>query len=585
MRVSLGRATGLLALLIAGCSEATGPNSAGLTPGEFSPVKTSAEATMTILQGDGQFATAGSPGAFVTIDPAIQLRDLSGNPISGETINFTASNTGARVGVGDAPGSRFFDGVTNAQGTVIVRWRLGTVGGQTLTAQAGSGGVLVTFRAIATSDGSAPVISKVQGDGLGQNSGQMRGHPARTNPVVIVEDGAGVDLPNVDVTWTADKGGSGSPPTSTTNTTGNASTVWTFGTSTGLHTIFAKLAAGPAGTPLQNVAQANFQVTPLTQGTAMNKVNGDGQTVTAGTGNKIGPKDPGVQIVTATGNVGTGVEVKFVFGTGTSDCSGNTSKFVPTNADGVALTAWCLTSGTTGTKTLNAFAGSFSSTFTATATVGAPTTLTIIQGQSCAGAVGSTCSQDPTVRLTDASGNGVDGTQITFDPSGNGVASNGSNSGNPIIVTTSGGGFAAVRWTLATTSGAQTLVATAASGHSVTFNATATAGAPTQILKINGDNQVGAPNTQTARDPTVQVLDQYGNAVNGRTIVWTAQTTGSTIQPSSLCGGTTTANSNTTGCGDGRASGIWTLGPAGTHTLRADVSGTTLTTTFTATAQ
>lgn len=579
MRVSLGRTTGLLALLALACSEATGPNSAGLTPGELSPVKTSAEATMTIAQGDGQFAQNSN---FTSIDPAIQLRDLGGNPIANEPITFTVSNASARVGIGSDPQGTSYTTNTNSSGVAIARWKLGTNGGQTLQAQAGNGGVLVTFRGIATSNGSAPVFVKAQGDGAGQNDGQMRGHPARTNPTVTVQDGAAVVLPNVDVTWTASGNGSASPPTSATGTNGNASTVWTFGTATGAHTMTARMAAGPPGTQLQNVTPAVFTVTPLAQGTSMTKLQGDNQTAVAVAGTKIGPKDPTVQIA----GVAAGVQVKFTFGAGTDDCNSNTVKFVATNADGIAATAWCLTGTTLGSKSLTAVAGSFSATFTASATVGTANAIAKVQGDNCSGQVASTCSPDPTVRVTDVNGNGVDGYVVTFNPSGDGVATNGTNSGGLIQVTTANGGYAAARWTLGTTSGAQTMEASGSGGLTTTFNATATAGPSTSITKINGDDFVGPANTQTTKDPTVQVKDQYGNAKNGVVIEWVIVTPSSArVTPTSLCGGTTTATSNTTGCTDGRAAALWTFGTAGTQQLKATVQGTALSVTFNGIAQ
>jgi adhesin/invasin len=587
MRVSLGRATALLAILVAACSEGTGPNSTGLKAGGASATVTTSQGTLTITQGDGQFTQGGN---FLSIDPAVQLKDLNGAAIAGEPITFIANQTTARVGLGSAPTANSFIVNTDANGNAIVRWKLGTTSaGQTLQAQAGSGGVLVTFRAIGTSNGTAPVIVKVQGDGSGQNDGQMRGNPARTNPTVLVQDGAAVALPNVDVTWTADKGGSGAPPTSTTDASGNAATVWTFGTSTGAHTMTARLAAGPAGTQLQNVAAANFTVTPLGQGTAMNKVNGDGQSVVATTGQRIGPKDPGVQIVDGSGTgISGGVQVRFVFSNGTTDCSGNTEKFVTANSSGVALTAWCLgTSPTLGTKRLSAFAGSLSTTFTATATVGQPTSLTIVQGDNCSKTVGQTCTPDPTVNLADANGNPVSGITITFTASGNGSLQNGSNSGNPISVSTDANGNAAARWTLGTTAGSQTLTAVASSGQTVTFNATAAAGASSQIIKINGDATVTTAGNFTPRDPTVQVLDQFGNAKNGVLINWVPDA-GSSAFPSNINGGTTTPTSNTTGSGgtgqNGTAIARWQLNSVGTHQLTATVNGTTITTTFTGTA-
>lgn len=590
MRVSLGRATALLAILVAACSEGTGPNST-LTAGKISPVVASGQGTMTIAQGDAQFAQNGNT---VSIDPAIQLLDNNGSPIANEPITFTPDQTTSRVGTGTPPfPNRSFIANTNSNGIAIVRWTLGTTnGGQTLTAQAGSGGLTAVFRAVATSDGSAPTIVKVQGDGAGQNSGQMRGNTARTNPTVLVQDGAATALPNVDVNFacTSGTGGTGcvtTPSTAKTASNGTAGTVWTFGTGTGAHRVTVTLSAGAPATQLQNVAAAVFSVTPLTQGTGISVVQGNNQTVVAGTGNKIGPRDPAVQITTSTGNVGAGIEGKWTFGAGTDDCNGNTTKTTATDANGILISAWCLTGSTTGTKTVTVTAGSFSQTFTATANAGAPATMTILQGNPCNQVVATTCTSDPTIQLQDAGGNNVSGISITFTASGNGVLNNGNQSGNTITVTTGSNGQAAARWTLGTTAGSQTLTAVASSGQSVTFNSTATAAASAAINKINGDATVTTAGNFTPRDPTVQVVDQYGNGKNGVLVNWSPDT-GSSAFPSNINGGTTTPTSNTTGTGGtnvaGSAIARWQLNTVGTHTLTATVNGTSITTSFTGTA-
>lgn len=591
MRVSLSRATGLLALLIAGCSEATGPNNSMLSPGDGILPSHGSTGTVTIVQGDGQLAAT---GAFTSIDPAIQVRDANGTAIANHPVTCVATPSTARVGLGDSPPSAAHNTTTNSSGTAIVRWRLSTTeGGNFLTCTA-DGGLSATFRAIATSTGNAPTIVKIQGDAAGQNTGQMRGHPARVNPTIQVQDTDASVLPDVDVTFTPSGDGTASPSFARTGTVasgGTAATVWTLPT-TGAATLTVRLAWGAAATQLQNVAAAVFTVTPVVRGTTMTKLQGDASSNPSGTaetgvagGGRMGPRDPAVQITDAAGAGVSGAEVKFTFSTGSDDCNGNTTKFVATDASGIARTAWCTVGSTTGTRTLTATAGTLSATFTGTATAGAPASMSCIQAcTTYTGSVGSTVTPDPTVRVLDANGIGVSGVQVTFDPSGNGVAHNGSNSGNPIVVTTDANGFAAVRWVLATTSGAQTLLATAASGQTYTFNATATAGPVTQLLKINGDNQTAPANTQTPRDPTVQALDQYGNVVNGATITWTATSPSSSrVTPSSLCGGTTTATTNTTGCSDGRAAALWTFGAAGPQVLTASTNNVTAT--FNGTAQ
>lgn len=124
----------------------------------------------------------------------------------------------------------------------------------------------------------------------------------------------------------------------------------------------------------------------------------------------------------------------------------------------------------------------------------------------------------------------------------------------------------------ATNMGAAQVIASVASGASVTFALTAIAGAPASLTKVYGDQQTGVVNTQLKSLIGVHVADTYGNPVDA--LVNFVVTAGSgAVLPASTQSGST-----------GTTAVQWTLGPTvGTQTVSAQV-GSGLSVTFTATA-
>jgi plastocyanin len=89
---------------------------------------------------------------------------------------------------------------------------------------------------------------------------------------------------------------------------------------------------------------------------------------------------------------------------------------------------------------------------------------------------------------------------------------------------TDANGIASSAWSLGTGSGAQTARATVtgASGSPVTFTATAAAAAAATLAKAGGDGQSGEINTQLPLPVGARVTDQFGNAVGGTGVNWSA---------------------------------------------------------------
>lgn len=190
--------------------------------------------------------------------------------------------------------------------------------------------------------------------------------------------------------------------------------------------------------------------------------------------------------------------------------------------------------------------------------------LAIQDGNNQTVAVGQPVGVPPSVRVTNSTGSGVSGVAITFAvASGGGTLTGGSQTTNAQGVATVGG------WVVGTAPGANTLTASIqGTSSSVTFTATAAAGAPATLEKAAGDGQTAAVKTAVAVKPSVRVLDQHGNPVASATVVFSVTGGGG-----SVAGGTQQTNAS------GVATvGDWILGPTdGANALSATVQGTALT--------
>ena len=169
------------------------------------------------------------------------------------------------------------------------------------------------------------------------------------------------------------------------------------------------------------------------------------------------------------------------------------------------------------------------------------------------------------VEVKDQNGEPFKGAQVAFSvTAGGGTLSAATN-------TTDANGRAATRLTLGRDAGTNTVLATVASLHSVTF--TATAITPHSLTKVSGDGQQGPVSTQLAKPFVVLVLDEDDEAIAGAVLSFTVTAGGGTMS-------STTAITNT----HGRAARMLTLGSEpGTNTVEVSVAGLD-SATFTATA-
>ena len=207
--------------------------------------------------------------------------------------------------------------------------------------------------------------------------------------------------------------------------------------------------------------------------------------------------------------------------------------------------------------------------------MGAATQIAVNAGNGQSATVGTAVTTLPSVIVQDANNTPVSGVSVTFSvtPGGGSVTS--------ASATTDANGIATVgSWTLGTTAGSNTLTATSGSlpDSPVTFTATGTAGAATQIAVNAGNSQSTTVGTAVTTLPSVIVKDTYNNPVSGVSVTFAVATDGSSG----------TGLSATTGSNGIATVGSWTLSTtAGSNTLMAtseSLSGSTVTFTATGTA-
>src|SRR5262245_49700156 len=530
-----------------------GPNSLTATAATLagSPLSFTATATtgnassIAIDAGDGQSATV---GAAVTAPPAVIVRDQFNNPVAGVAVTFAVASGG-----GSVTGATQ---TTNAAGVAAVgSWTLGTTPGPN-SLVANSGGLSpVSFTATATT-GIASSIAINAGDGQTATVGTA----VATAPTVMVRDQFNNPVAGVAVTFAVTAGAGTLDPATpvTTDASGIAAlTSWTLGTTAGSNTLTAS-AGGLAGSPVSFSATGTAAAA-----TQLALEAGDGQSATVGTAVSIAPA---VIVRDQFNNPVAGVAVTFAVASGGGTVDPATP--VTTGANGVAmLTSWTLGS-TAGANTLTATSSGLTgspATFSATGTASAATQVALQAGDGQTATVGTAASIAPSVIVRDQFNNPVAGVAVTFAvTTGGGVV-------DPATpVTTDADGIAsATSWTLGSTVGSNTLAASASglAGSPVSFSATGTAAAATQVALQAGDGQSATVGTAVAPSPAVIVRDQFNNPVAGVEVTFAVTTGGGTVDP------TTPVITDASGIATATS---WTLGnTAGANSLTATSAGLT----------
>ncbi|HET8634205.1 MAG TPA: Ig-like domain-containing protein [Gemmatimonadales bacterium] len=508
----------------------------------------SSAASLVKIAGDSQTAVAGSvlPDSLV-----VRVTDASGNPVADVPVTWSLTGGGA-VSATSLP--------TGADGRSAVSRTLGaTAGKQTTTATAsGLNGSPIEFVATATVGSAGRLVIARQ-----PSSSAASGAPFGTQPTVQIQDANGnpVALAGIAVQAAmASNPGSGTLIGNTTAST-NASGLATFG-NLGI--------SGPAGNYTIGFSVPNrddISGTPPSSTIS----------ITAGAATRL-------RFSVQPSNVATGavitpavqVRIEDAQGTLVSSASNNVTIAIGTNAGGATLSGTRTVAASGGIATfstlsldrpgtgytLSATAGGLSSDVSSAFNVstGAAATIAANSSTALSGTVGSPVTPAPSVKVTDGSGNGVSGVQVTFAVTGGGGSVSGA------TPTTNSSGIATVgSWTLGTTAGSNnnTLTATASglSGSPVTFTASATAGSAGKLTFVTQPGGTGTSGQSLSPQPVLQLVDANDNPVSTGGITVTASIA------SGPGGSLSGASVNTASNGRATFSNLTISGPAGTYTL------------------
>jgi hypothetical protein len=187
--------------------------------------------------------------------------------------------------------------------------------------------------------------------------------------------------------------------------------------------------------------------------------------------------------------------------------------------------------------------------------------LSILGGNEQTGTVGQELPQ-PLVVGVESGGAPIEGHQVAFIVAGDPAAGR----LEPDTAVTGPDGRAVARWVLGTEPGpheveARLVVSEPAPPPMALFVASAVAGEPDTLRATSPVSEPGWMGQPTPSDPTVLVLDRFGNPVGGVAVDWVV-TAGR---------GSLSSDQSETGT-DGKATVTWTLGPAiGVQKLTARV--------------
>jgi len=489
------------------------------------------------VSGDAQ---AGAAGEALPQPLVVAVKDQHGNPRAGESLTVAVTAGSGSVGSASA--------TTGSDGRASLTWTLGeALGANTLTVTHALG--TVTFTATARA-GAPAAVTAVSGGGQTAAAGTAPADPL----VVEVKDRLGHLVSGAKVAFVVTAGdGKPSADTVATGADGRAQVIWTLGATAGAQTLEARV---------QGAGAVSFTATAVAgPASKLEFVSGSGQTGTVGQ-NLAQPL-----VVKVSDSFGNGVAGTAVAFSPSMPGGQATPAQGSTGSDGTLATTWKL-GNTAGAQTLSASATELASaTATATAAPGAAATVRAASGSGQTGTVGQALADLLVAEVVDGFGNAVPGVTVTFTP----AASSGTVSASSGA--TGSDGRVSTNWTLGTTSGAQSVTASAAGAVPASFTATANPRPASAFVVVSGNGQTGAATAPLASPLVVAARDTFGNGVPGVAVTFSVTSGGGSVSPASA----------TTGSA-GTASTTFTLGPTvGTHTAQAS-AGALGTVDFTATA-
>lgn len=157
--------------------------------------------------------------------------------------------------------------------------------------------------------------------------------------------------------------------------------------------------------------------------------------------------------------------------------------------------------------------------------VGPLALLTAAVGNLQTAVAGTAVATAPVVLVSDGAGNPVAGVPVGF------VANNGGSVEGASATSNAAGLAGPTRWTLGTTLGINTLVATSSAlpGASVAFTATGSVGPPALLTVVAGDGQTATVGGNTAVAPAALLTDAFGHPLPSVAVLFTVSGGGGSV--------------------------------------------------------
>lgn len=494
---------------------------------------------------------------------SVTLTDAGGNPISEQTITFTAPGSGAS---GTFTGPVLTATASTDQNGVatVPTFHANTVAGS-FNLNAALGGVSTNFALNNLPD--FPSTITITG---GNNQSTAINTVYSTALVVLVKDQYNNPVPGAGVTFSMPNSGAsatfpGAQLSALVNT--NAAGIATAPTLTANGTAGAIANATAVS---GEVSAVNFKLTNLTGAPAhLNITAGSGQGTLVGTAfptqftaNVTDAGNNPIQSVSVTftapnvNQSGTfpGSVLTFI---GTTDASGNVQAPVFT------------ANNTAGAYNVAVTANSLSANIGLTNTPG-PALMTIVQGDGQSAVIGADFATPLKVKIADSFGNPYSGIAVTFTPPSGGATPGATFTGTVTVNTDATGVATAPKLTANNQVGAYTVSAVSISpALSKNFNLSNTFGPPAILTATAGTPQSTLVNTPFAAQLSVNVTDAGHNALSGVVITFTAPATGAS---GVFTNSTNTVTAITDGSGNASAA-IKANTIAGAFTTTAGVNG------------
>lgn len=417
--------------------------------------------------------------------PEVQLVDANGDAVSGAGVTITATLSG---GTGTLNGTVNVATDASGKATFSDLSIAGGVGAKSITFIA-AGLTAATANGLTMTAGPASVVTALSAT----SQAALTSTAVSALPSVSVTDQDANPIAGATVTFAVTAGGGTATGTAATTNAGGVATVgsWTTGGSAGANTMTATVAA---------LTPVTFTVNAAPAGVAVKLAITTQPQATVAARATLSPS-PVLQLQDAVGGaVNTAGVAVTVALTGAGTLNGTTS--VNTNAAGQATFSNLNIAGTVGGNRSLAFASTGltgASSTNIALTAGAATNIASNSATTQSGTTGAAVATLPSVKVTDADGNAVQGTSVIFNLTGGGGTIGGATQ------TSSASGIATLgSWTLGAAAGANTVTAAgngiSLTGAPVTFTVNATA--PTSLFNITLQN-IGpaiSPTRQAAFD-------------------------------------------------------------------------------------